>query len=101
MPLDVKTRWNSVLHMLRGAHTNRIHLSKFATQHSANEMKKAVPVDSEWEDVKSLADFLQPLDKTTKECSAVEQPTFHLGKAVLDQLQYHLKIAEADITKVQ
>ena len=76
MPLDVKTRWNSVLPMLRGAHANRSNLSKYAIQHGTDEVKKSVPIDSEWEDVKSLADFLQPLDRMTKECSAVEQPTF-------------------------
>ena len=100
MPLDVKTKWNSVLPMLRGAHSNRTHLSKYAIQHGKDEVKKSVPIDSEWEDVKSLADFLQPLDAMTKECSAVEQSSFHLGKATLDQLQYVLKTAEADITKV-
>ena len=101
MPLDVKTRWNSVLPMLRGAHANRSNLSKYAIQHGTVEVKKAVPIESEWEDVKSLADFLQPLDAMTKECSAVEQPTFHLGKVTLDQLQYHLKTAETDISKLQ
>lgn len=100
MPLDVATRWNSILPMLRGAHANRLHLSKYATQHGTDDLKKAVPLDAEWEDVKSLSDFLQPLDGMTRECSSVEQPTFHLGKATLDQLQYHLKTAEADITKV-
>ena len=100
MPLDVATRWNSTLPMLRGAFANRLHMSQYANLHGTQDVKNSLLLDTEWEDVKKLGEFLQPLDNMTKECSAADQPTFHLGKPTLDLLRRHLKSAETDSTKV-
>ncbi|GAV06270.1 hypothetical protein RvY_16288 [Ramazzottius varieornatus] len=91
LPLDVSTRWNSTLPMLRGAYEARHHLKRYAATYGTTAFKKNLLKDSEWEDVSRLISFLVPLEQATNDCSASRCPTFHLGKQCLSVLHDHFK----------
>ncbi|GAU90708.1 hypothetical protein RvY_03087 [Ramazzottius varieornatus] len=91
LPLDVSTRWNSTLPMLRGAYEARHHLKRYAATYGTTAFKKNLLKDSEWEDVSRLISFLVPLEQATNDCSASRCPTFHLGKQCLSILHDHIK----------
>ena len=92
LSLDVATRWNSTLPMLREAFEARLHLKKYATVHGSTVFKKNLLTDFEWADVRRLAEFLEPLDQATNDCSAGDTPTFNLGKQCLSTLHQHFKV---------
>ncbi|GAV08657.1 hypothetical protein RvY_18319 [Ramazzottius varieornatus] len=91
LPLDVSTRWNSTLPMLRGAYEAGHHLKRYAATYGTTAFKKNLLKDSEWEDVSRLISFLVPLEQATNDCSASRCPTFHLGKQCLSTLHDHFK----------
>ncbi|GAU91339.1 hypothetical protein RvY_03611 [Ramazzottius varieornatus] len=89
LPLDVSTRRNSTLYMLKGAYKARHDLKKYVNLYASDQ--KNLLADNEWEDVKQMAEFREPMDKITTECSGSKEPTFHLEKPSLRQLQKHFE----------
>ena len=99
LPLDVATRWNSLLHMVEGAYARRHEIHDYlSTQKGA--IKNEVPSAEEWIEMEDLIELLKPLEAVSVDCSAFKSSTFHLALAELEFLRTHLKASEEDFTKV-
>jgi hypothetical protein len=89
MVADVSTRWNSTFQMLERAYEIRETIRQFCERHSLTE--KYDLSDSEWEKVRQLCDFLEPLFQATKRMSKSHFPSMTLAAPVytwiMEQLQ--------------
>ncbi|KAA1101245.1 Zinc finger BED domain-containing protein 4 [Puccinia graminis f. sp. tritici] len=89
MVADVSTQWNSTFKMLERAYEIWETIRKFCERHSLTE--KYDLSDSEWEKVRQLCDFLEPLFQVTKRMSKNHFPLMTLAAPVytwiMEQLQ--------------
>lgn len=98
MPIDVRTRWNSTLEMVRGAHNRKDKLTQFiGIQSGKIAEKNLTPV--EWLEVLELNELLKPLETATVDCSASDVPTVHLAVGVFDEIMHHLNANFSDPNK--
>ena len=100
LPLDCPTRWNSTPVMLSKAFEARHDLITYVNLHGSTNLKTGLLYEREWGQIKQLADFFEPMIQITLDCSAGDEPTFHLGKLCLTRLALHLRQAQEDLTTV-
>ena len=100
LPLDVATRWNSLLHMVEAAFKRRYQIREFLSPPARGTIKKEVLSEDEWNQMEDLIDLLKPIEQISVECSAYKTPTFHIGLAELEFLKVHLLEFSSDFTKV-
>ncbi|GAU95278.1 hypothetical protein RvY_06924 [Ramazzottius varieornatus] len=98
LPLDVPTRWNSLLHMVKSAYARRHELHDYLSAQKG-AIKDEVPSGEEWIDMEDLIELLKPLEAVSVDCSAFKSSTFHLASAELEFLRAHFKVFEEDLTK--
>ncbi|GAV09550.1 hypothetical protein RvY_19065 [Ramazzottius varieornatus] len=96
LPLDVATRWNSLLHMVESAYARRHEIHDYlSTQKGA--IKNDVLSAKEWVEMEDLIELLKPLGAV--DCSASKSSTFHMALAELEFLRSHLKAFNDDYAK--
>ena len=69
LPLDVATRWNSLLHMIEAAFKQREKITNFISTKKGEILRERLS-DEEWVDVDDLIELLKLLEQVTVECSA-------------------------------
>lgn len=89
LSLDVPTRWNSTFYMLSSALAARDELDEFFNMHrDASEMQLS---DEEWTEVSEIIGLLEPLEQMTRDCSASDTVTIHLGTGSIQFIVDHLE----------
>ena len=92
LPLDVETRRNSTLYLLRGAYASRKDLARFLELKGTAFIKKRIANDQEWEQVRVMTELLAPFDKASIDCCAAKSATLHVGKQSFITLKQHLRM---------
>ena len=69
LPLDVATRWNSLLHMMRAAFKQREKITNFIATKKGEILRERL-TDEELVEIDNLVELLKPLEQVTVECSA-------------------------------
>ena len=79
LPLDVVTRWNSLLHMIEAAFKQRDNITNFISTKKGEILKERLE-DEEWVEIDNLIELLKPLEQVTVECSAYKVKLISLQK---------------------
>ena len=75
LPLDVATRWNSLLHMIEAAFKQRDNITSFVST-KKGEILRGRLADEEWVEIDNLIELLKPLGQVTVKCSAYKVRPF-------------------------
>lgn len=98
IPLDVATRWNSTVHMLKVGIDVRLHLDAFCLYVNSSEGRKHFPTCSkiseitreEWFILENICIVLSKFDEATEVLSGENYPIWSLTLPILRMIKLHL-----------
>ncbi|OWA53814.1 putative AC transposase [Hypsibius exemplaris] len=87
---DSPTHWNSTSGMIRSAYVKRVRIGEFLSVRSG-DIGKSILSKKEWEQMKALIDFMEPLETATKVCGGGNHATLHYGIPQFGMLRIHFR----------